>query len=77
VFAALYADPDRLRGFLAAMSGASLGAAQAIAAKFPWQDYKSFVDIGTAQGMLAVTIARGIIISPAPITSGAKTHSVC
>ena len=59
VFAALYADPDRLRGFLAAMSGASLGAAQAIAAKFPWQDYKSFVDIGTAQGMLAVTIARG------------------
>jgi hypothetical protein len=35
VFAALYADPDRLRGFLAAMSGASLGAAQAIAAKFP------------------------------------------
>jgi predicted nicotinamide N-methyase len=59
VFAALYSDPDRLRGFLAAMSGASLGAAQAIAAKFPWQDYKSFVDIGTAQGMLAVTIARG------------------
>ena len=54
----LYADPDRLRGFLAAMSGVSLGAAQAIAAKFPWQDYKSFVDIGTAQGMVPVTIAR-------------------
>jgi len=46
LFAALYADPDRLRGFLAAMSGASLGAAQAIAAKFPWQDYKTFADIG-------------------------------
>jgi hypothetical protein len=58
VFAALYADPDRLRGFLAAMSGVSLAAAQAIAAKFPWQDYKSFVDIGTAQGMVPVTIAR-------------------
>jgi Dimerisation domain/O-methyltransferase domain len=58
VFAALYADPDRLRGFLAAMSGASIGAAQAIAAKFPWQDYQSFVDIGTAQGMVPVTIAR-------------------
>ena len=39
VFAVLYADPDRLRGFLAAMSGVSLGAAQAIAAKFPWKDY--------------------------------------
>ncbi len=58
VFAALYADPDRLRGFLAAMSGVSLAAAQAIAAKFPWKDYKSFVDIGTAQGMVPVTIAR-------------------
>jgi O-methyltransferase domain/Dimerisation domain len=58
VFAALYADPDRLRGFLAAMSGVSLGAAQAIAAKFPWKDYKTFVDIGTAQGMVPVTIAR-------------------
>jgi hypothetical protein len=58
VFAELYADPDRLRGFLAAMSGVSLGAAQAIAAKFPWKDYKTFVDIGTAQGMVPVTIAR-------------------
>jgi hypothetical protein len=32
VFAALYADPNRLRGFLAAMSGSSLAPAQAIAA---------------------------------------------
>lgn len=58
VFAALYADPDRLRGFLAAMSGSSLAPAQAIAAKFPWQNYKTFVDIGTAQGMLPATVAR-------------------
>jgi O-methyltransferase domain/Dimerisation domain len=58
VFAALYADPDRLRLFLAAMSGVSLGAAQAIAAKFPWQDYKTFVDVGAAQGTVPVTIAR-------------------
>ena len=58
VFAALYADPERLRGFLAAMSGVSLSAAQAIAAKFPWANYKSFADIGCAQGMMPVTIAR-------------------
>lgn len=58
LFAALYADPRRLRGFLAAMSGVSAGAANAIAAKFPWADYKSFVDIGAAQGMVPVTIAR-------------------
>ena len=58
VFAALYADPKRLRGFLAAMSGSSRAPAQAIAAKFPWQNYKSFVDIGSAQGMLPATVAR-------------------
>jgi hypothetical protein len=58
LFAALYADPQRLRGFLAAMSGVSAGAANAIAAKFPWADYRSFVDIGAAQGMVPVTIAR-------------------
>ncbi|MFO1103823.1 MAG: methyltransferase [Methylocystis sp.] len=58
LFAALYADPKRLRGFLAAMSGVSAGAAQAIADKFPWRDYKSFVDVGAAQGMVPVTIAR-------------------
>lgn len=57
IFAALYADPSLLRGFLAAMSGVSLGAAQAIAAKFPWQNYKSFADIGAAQGMVPATIA--------------------
>jgi hypothetical protein len=58
LFAALYADPKRLRGFLAAMSGVSAGAAQAIAEKFPWRDYKTFVDVGAAQGMVPVTIAR-------------------
>jgi len=58
LFAALYADPERLRGFLAAMSGVSAGAARAIADKFPWKDYNSFIDVGAAQGMVPVTIAR-------------------
>src|SRR5207253_1752823 len=31
--------------------------AHAIADKFPWADYKSFADIGTAQGGLPVVIA--------------------
>jgi hypothetical protein len=58
LFAALYSDPERLRNFLSAMSGVSAGAAQAIAAKFPWKDYDSFVDVGAAQGMVPVTLAR-------------------
>ena len=57
LFAALYADPDRLRGFLKAMSGVSAGAARAIAEKFPWRDYKIFVDVGAAQGMTPVVVA--------------------
>ncbi|QOZ24380.1 methyltransferase [Bradyrhizobium sp. CCBAU 51753] len=57
LFAALYADPERLRGFLRAMSGVSAGAAQAIAAGFPWKDYTTFMDLGSAQGMVPATLA--------------------
>jgi hypothetical protein len=57
-FAAMYAKPEVLRGFLTAMSGISAGSAQAIAAKFPWDHQKTFVDIGAAQGMVPVTLAR-------------------
>ena len=57
-FAELYADPARLRNFLAAMTGISHGANMTIAAKFPWRQYKTFVDAGTAQGDLAVQVAR-------------------
>lgn len=57
-FATLYADPERLKGFLHAMSGLSRGANISIAQRFPWAKYKSFVDVGTAQGDLAVQIAK-------------------
>ncbi|WP_348265229.1 methyltransferase [Telmatobacter sp. DSM 110680] len=56
-FAALYADPTRLKGFLRAMSGVSRGANMAIAAKFPWSSYKTVADCGTAQGDLIVQVA--------------------
>src|SRR5262245_15809676 len=57
LFAALYADPGRLRGFLQAMTGISRGANLSIASKFPWRQYRTFVDVGTAQGDLAVQVA--------------------
>ncbi|MEM5310182.1 methyltransferase [Paraburkholderia sp. JHI869] len=56
-FDAIYRDEQSLRGFLKAMSGVSLGAAKAMAQKFPWQEYRTFIDIGTAQGALPVQIA--------------------
>jgi hypothetical protein len=57
LFEALYADPARLKSFLSAMTGISHGANRTIAANFPWASYKTFADIGTAQGDLAVQIA--------------------
>ena len=56
-FDALYADPNRLESFLKAMTGISLGAAMAIAQKFPWGEYQTFIDIGAAQGGLPVQVA--------------------
>src|SRR5215472_11513263 len=56
-FEALYADPTRLNVFLAAMTGISRGANLAIAHKFPWRQYRTFADVGTAQGDLAVQVA--------------------
>lgn len=57
MFEVLYSSPERLKGFLAAMSGISHGANMTIAQKFPWANYTTFVDIGAAQGDLATQIA--------------------
>lgn len=57
LFGTLYGDPARLAQFLGAMTGISRGANLAIARQFPWQDYRSFVDVGTAQGDLAGQVA--------------------
>ena len=54
---AMYATPERLRVFLRGMTGHSLPSAMAIAQKFPWSKYKSFADIGPAEGCLPVQVA--------------------
>jgi len=56
-FEKIYADPETLQGFLSAMTGISLSAAMAIAQQFPWKNYKTFADIGCAQGALSVQVA--------------------
>jgi hypothetical protein len=58
LFEALYADPERLRGFAKAMSGISIGSAMAIAHAFPWDRHKTVIDIGCAEGMVPLQIAR-------------------
>ena len=56
-FGTLYSDPQRLEGFLKAMTGLSIGAGRGIARKFPWKNYKTFADVGCAQGGVAAEIA--------------------
>ena len=56
-FETLYADPARLKQFLEAMTGISRGANMAIARQVPWASYRTYVDVGTAQGDLAAQIA--------------------
>ena len=56
-FVALYADPARLKEFLQAMTGVSRGANMAIAREFSWNNYRTAVDVGTAQGDLITQVA--------------------
>jgi hypothetical protein len=55
-FENVYADPDKLAQFTGAMTGLSRATGEAIAAKFPWRDYGSVIDIGCAQGAVPVAI---------------------
>jgi len=57
-FHKIYQDPEKLTQFAKAMTAVSAGPALAIAAKFPWAKYKTFADIGTAEGGLPVHLAR-------------------
>jgi hypothetical protein len=57
LFDSIYSTPEKLEGFLTGMTGISLGAAMALAAKFPWKDYRTFADIGAAQGAVPVQVA--------------------
>jgi hypothetical protein len=56
-FAALYSDPKRLKQFLSAMTGISLGSARALAEQFPWESFRTFIDVGGAQGCVPVQLA--------------------
>ena len=57
-YSALYADPATLESLAKGMTGGSLLVAKALAVRFPWQDYKTFIDVGCAQGCLPVLIAQ-------------------
>lgn len=55
-FKTLYSDQTLLKKFLQSMTGLSMGTNMAIAKKFPWKDYQTYIDIGSAQGGLVVQV---------------------
>jgi hypothetical protein len=55
-FTELYADPKRLEQFAASMTGASRSVNTQLATQFPWKDYATVADIGTAQGDTLVQV---------------------
>src|SRR5258705_749412 len=56
LFESIYGNPERLRLFLGAMTGLSMGASQAIAQKFPCKSCQTVVDVDGAQGGLLVQL---------------------
>ncbi|OBB15864.1 methyltransferase [Mycobacteriaceae bacterium 1482268.1] len=56
-FSTLYQDPDALKQFLSGMTGISTAEATLIAARFPWKRFRTFVDVGGAQGAFATRVA--------------------
>ena len=57
-FEILCSDPAKLASFMQAMTGISIGSSKAIAQKFPWKDYQTLIDIGSAQGGLVVEVGK-------------------
>jgi precorrin-6B methylase 2 len=58
LFDMLYDDEAGAAAFAEGMTGASLPSAWALARRFTWREYQTFVDIGTAEGAVPVALAK-------------------
>jgi O-methyltransferase domain/Dimerisation domain len=54
----LYANQADVETFAHAMNGGTIAIARALATRFPWRDYSTLIDIGSAEGCLPVQIAQ-------------------
>ena len=57
-FDAYYANACASGLFLDAMAAGSVAPARALASRFPWERYRTFVDIGTARGTVPVELVE-------------------
>lgn len=58
MFEELYSKPERLEQFMEAMAGISAGNFQAFAQRFDCSRYKTLCDVGGANGLLSMLVAR-------------------
>jgi hypothetical protein len=58
LFEALYKDPEKLREFISAMSGAQMGNFMMFAQKFDFSKYKTLTDAGGSSGLLSLMVAK-------------------
>jgi predicted O-methyltransferase YrrM len=58
MFEELYSKPERLEQFLEAMAGISAANFQAFAQRFDFSRYKTLCDVGGANGLLSMLVAR-------------------
>lgn len=54
----IYHDDEILEQFVGAMTGLSLGVANALAHEFSWTEFESVVDLGTSEGIVPKRIAE-------------------
>lgn len=57
-FGVIYQDPEKLKGFINAMTGIQLGNFTTFAQTFDFSKYKTLVDIGGSAGLLSLLVAR-------------------
>jgi precorrin-6B methylase 2 len=80
-FGSLYTDAARFQTFVTAMTSGSMLAAQGIARQFPWKNYNTLCDVGTAQGCLPVQVTlahphmRGIGFDLPPVRSAFEDYA--
>jgi hypothetical protein len=58
LFASIYGDPAALKTFLSAMTGLSLAAAHELAELPLWEEHRTVIDIGAAQGGVPVVLGQ-------------------
>ncbi|MGW4826619.1 methyltransferase [Amycolatopsis japonica] len=79
-FGEFYQNPDRVRGFMAAMDSASAVVTQELVDRFDWGGYSSFVDLGGARGNLAAHVVkahphlRGGVLDVPPLKAFFEEH---